>query len=271
MRVYLEIKKREQCKRLSTDPTTKLEPGFGLQAPQSLATTQHCLSKTAEDELSEGRPLAVRLPWLPRGRWAGRTPRPAVSGSSLGARPLSRGRLRANQTRAMPRRARTGPGSQGQGPGHNGAVVGLQEAAVPRPPSLPLHSPAPPPGGDPDQRLLRGPRPEETAFRTRPQAREARPGRRRPPGGDRAPPSRGRGGRRRAASLDRRSGRGLPCPSCLIPKNQVRSRLPSPFPLRSLGSGLSGAFLGERQNGRGRQHFSLKERNTRREPLNSDL
>lgn len=80
------------------------------------------------------------------GDWAGRTSRP--SGSPLlgvqpqARRPLSRSGLRANQTWEM-----RVAGNQGQGPGHNGAIVGLQsvdlQAAVPHPPALLPPIPAP--------------------------------------------------------------------------------------------------------------------------------
>lgn len=99
---------------------------------------------------------SVSLPWVSSGAlgWSHVSVLgPHCSGSSLGARPLSRGRLWANQTRVMPRREMRVAGNQGQGPGHNGAIVGLLsvdfQAAVPHPPSLLLHIPAPLPGSYP--------------------------------------------------------------------------------------------------------------------------
>lgn len=94
------------------------------------------------------------MPRLPSlgflGGLASRTSRPSRSpllGVQPGARPLSRSALRANQTRVMLRRGMRVAGNQGQGPGHNGAIVGLQsvdfQAAVPHPPSLLLPIPTP--------------------------------------------------------------------------------------------------------------------------------
>lgn len=93
--------------------------------------------------------------------------------SSPGARPLSRSGLRANQTRVMPRREMRVAGNQGQGLGHNGAIVGLQsvdfQAAVPHPPSLPLPIPAPYQEVTQSYCLLSGLRSKKAAFRILPQ------------------------------------------------------------------------------------------------------
>lgn len=94
------------------------------------------------------------LPHLPSlgflGGLASRTSRPSRSpllAVQPRARPLSRSGLQANQTRVMLRREMRVAGNQGQGPGHNGDIVGLQsvdfQAAVPHPPSLLLPIPAP--------------------------------------------------------------------------------------------------------------------------------
>lgn len=78
----------------------------------------------------------------------------------------------------MPRRETTAAGNQGQGPGHNGAIVGLQsvdfQAAVPHPPSPP---PFPPPCQEVTQTPLPpfGPPPEGSSIPD-PKFRPARPG-----------------------------------------------------------------------------------------------
>lgn len=60
-------------------------------------------------------------------------------------------------------------GNQGQGPGHNGAIVGLQsvdfQAAVPHPPLILLPIPAPCQEFTQTYCLLFGLRPKEAAFR----------------------------------------------------------------------------------------------------------
>lgn len=109
----------------------------------------------------------MRLPCVSSGDLASRTPRSSGS-SRLSVQPRGPptvAGLRANQTRAMPRREMRVAGNQGQGPGHNGAIVGLQsvdfQAAVPHPPSILLPIPAP------CQEVTQtyGLRPEEAAFR----------------------------------------------------------------------------------------------------------
>lgn len=99
------------------------------------------------------------------------------SPSKPGARPLSRNGLRANQPRVMPRRETTVAGNQGQGSGHNGAIVGLQsvdfQAAVLHPPFLLLPIPAPCQEVIQTHCLLFSLRPKEAAFRILPQTREA--------------------------------------------------------------------------------------------------
>lgn len=109
-------------------------------------------------------------------------------------RPLSRSGLRANQTGVMPRREMRVAGNQGQGPGHNGAIVGLQsvdfQAAVPHPPSLLLSIPASCQEVTQTYCLLFSLRPKEAAFRIRPWKPDLgclTPGLLRPPGGDRTP------------------------------------------------------------------------------------
>lgn len=128
------------------------------------------------------QPLALcAFPGFPRGtgplaRLSSRGAHCSVS--SPGARPLSRSGLRANQTRAMPRREMRVAGNQGQGPGYNGAIVGLQsvdfQAAVPHPPSLMLPIPAPCQEVTQTYCLLVGLRPKEAAFRIFPRDRGGR-------------------------------------------------------------------------------------------------
>lgn len=103
-------------------------------------------------------PLPTRLPWASRGPSAGGTARPGRSaclGIQPRGRPLSWSELRANQNVLMPRRGMRVAGNQGQGPGHNGAIVGLQsvdfQAAVSST-LAPSPHPRPLPGSHPNLR-----------------------------------------------------------------------------------------------------------------------
>lgn len=176
------------------------------------------------------RPLALSaFPGFPRGHWAGRTSR-CLAHTAPGPASGPAHCRGANQTRAMPRREMRVAGNQGQGPGHNGAIVGLQsvdfQAAVPHPPSLLLHIPAPLPGSYPNLLPPFLPPPEGNRI---PDPT--------PNGGGRAAPcmayyahqvatehytsegegSNGRPGDRSITD----QGVGLPCPSCFIQKTKL--------------------------------------------------
>lgn len=137
---------------------------------QALTTARHSLAKKG---LLKG---TSPLPYAPSLGFPGGLGRSHVSvlgepiarSPAPGARPLSRSALRANQTRVMPRREMRVAGNQGQGPGHNGAIVGLQsvdfQAAVPHPSSILLPTPAPCQEVTQTCCLLFGLRPKEAAF-----------------------------------------------------------------------------------------------------------
>ena len=168
---------------------------------------------------------------------------------SPGARPLSLNGLRANQPRVMPRRETTAAGNQGQGPGHNGAIVGLQsvdfQAAVPHPPSLLPPNPAPCQEVTQTHCLLFSLRPKEAAFRILPKTREAG----RPRAGacsvhqvaiEHRTSEGGQPGQ--GPALNHPSGRGGTQHFLFYPKNQVALLLSLTFTLRSPDLKFQGLF-----------------------------
>lgn len=136
----------------------------------------------------------------------------------------------------MPRRETTAAGNQGQGPGHNGAIVGLQsvdfQAAVPHPPKLLPPILAPCQEVTQTYCLLFNLRPKAAAFRILPQTREA--------GRPRAEACyvhqvaiehrTSEGGQRgQGPALNHPSGRGGTQHFLFYPKNQVALCFPSPL------------------------------------------
>lgn len=191
------------------NPRTKLEPGFmdcrsrvltrRLRSPSGAAGPASCWWRGAAkppDDFPEAWAPCLSL-WVSRGAQASPVSRPSES-------PLP-----GVQPRGPPTVAETTPGqsepgdatpemrvagNQGQGPGHNEAIVGLQsvdfQAAVPHPPSLLLPTP------DPCQEvtqiacLLISLRPKGAAFWVLPLEAPAGPPLHclfLPPGGGRAP------------------------------------------------------------------------------------
>lgn len=187
-----------------------------------------------------------------RGDWASPSLREPVAGCPVPGPPTVAGPTPANRTWEM-----RVAGNQGQGPGHNGAIVGLQsvdlQAAAPHPPAL-LPSPAPHQGVAKNHGLPRGPTRDGEgraarcmAWSVHQVATEHRTSEVGVGGqGRAAPPLTGAGGDPALSAFSKKPGQ-------ITRFLTLHSELPEIW-------NLKGTSRSKRQNGRGLQHFSLMER-----------